>query len=212
MQRVTRALRAMHAELDPSSAYFKVPSRKFPPRAAHTAKERWFTDPHVASQALPSSPSDRVDLLTTTAPVEAGQALVCVELAPKCLQTEATWGTLQVAEGLCAHFGGKILKFNHSSNPNVELKYDGTAGVASDASVTFVAARDIPIGEVLCFDYNRTEWKMSGPFLDWATNQEVAGFLHLSSGEKERLVKNGLVAPHIGRMWESVSRVESRVE
>ena len=41
---------------------------------------------------------------------------------------------------------------------------------------------------------------MAEPFVDWATQREVGGFIRASSEEKERLLQSGLAAPHIRRL------------
>ena len=53
---------------------------------------------------------------------------------------------------------------------------------------------------------------MDEPFVDWQTGEEVGGFACAPRQEQERLLREGLVAPHIRRLAEREAEREAECE
>jgi len=98
--------------------------------------------------------------------------------------------TLQVSDKEHLNFGRKVVKINHSSNPNVRIE------ILSD-KVHVRAIGAMKAGTFLMFNYNTTEWDMARSFTDCVSGEKVQGFSHLSSEEKQKLLATNLVATHI---------------
>lgn len=66
---------------------------------------------------------------------------------------------------------------------------------------SLVALHDVACFEGVTFDYDTTEWELAAPFPcacgAVSCRQEIRGFRHLPSSERERLVAEGLVASHL---------------
>jgi len=149
--------------------------------------EEWLVKTRIVSKKAEGARNEWLELEESCA---ADAVIVVVQRDSRSTFPRPFWNTLQVAEKEHANFGNKVVKLNHSSNPNTRLE------VLSD-KVQIRAIGAIKAGTGLTFNYNTTEWDMAEPFTDWATGDKVQGFSHLASEEKDTLLATNLVAAHI---------------
>jgi len=71
----------------------------------------------------------------------------------------------------------------------------------SHGCVAAYAARDLPKGEALTFDYTLLEWEMATPFVCHATGREVRGFKHLPQEQQVLMLEHAW--PHIRQLYDS---------
>eukprot|EP00899_Mesostigma_viride_P008598 jgi/Mesvir1/1773/Mv09622-RA.2 len=117
--------------------------------------------------------------------------------------------TVQMGEDLHVLNSGKLVRMNHSCEPNVAFVWPEIAHanhIPNDVPLEsrfprVVALRDIAAGEDITFNYATTEWKMVSPFkCNCGTRScygEVSGFQYLT--EEQRQAISSIVAPHILR-------------
>ncbi len=113
-----------------------------------------------------------------------------VTRTPSSVTSSPSWDTLQIGESSHARFGDKALKLNHAKDPNCRIQI-------SEDCVEIVSQVYIPPDTALTFNYNTTEFSMAEPFTDWATGEIVGGFTAASPDEQQKLIKSGLVSPHV---------------
>ena len=157
------------------------------PSTEEHCDEIWHYDAKVS---VLEGAEGRTELVSLSILLEAEDVMLTVRRTASSVVSAPSWDTLQISMNEHARFGAKALKLNHAQDPNSRVS------IHPD-KVEVVARRTIPAGTPLSFNYNSTEYAMAEPFTDWETGELVGGFSKASSDERQWLVENNLVAPHV---------------
>jgi len=153
-------------------------------------REEWKVPSRIVSSKVEGLRNEWLELEESCA---ANAVIVVVQRDSKSTFQHQFWNTLQVSEREHANFGKKVVKINHSNDPNTRIEI-----LVDKVQIRAIGA--IEAGTCLTFNYNTTEWDMAEPFTDWTTGEKVQGFSHLPSKEKEMLLATNLVAAHIRQL------------
>lgn len=109
-----------------------------------------------------------------------------------------------IQAGIASHVlnRGKLVKMNHSCDPNCYFKWSSSR---QDQPELF-ALRDIRKDEAICFNYTSTEWQLASPFnCECGVSScygKISGFSALNERQRDSI--SSIVAPHILQISYSV--------